>query len=211
MSDPNVFDEDYYLRGPETGKSLYQDYRWLESLTVPMCKAIAEHCEFSTEHQILDFGCARGYVVKALRMLGYQAFGCDISYWAIGNCDPDVAHYVGDTETMLYPEDEYDWIIAKDVLEHVEDVQDVVARLRTFANKGMFVVVPLAYGKTYVVPEYEKDVTHLHRMTLAQWSEMFIRPGWTVEARYAIPGIKDNYASWDRGNGFITARRLETT
>ena len=30
------FDEDYYERGAETGKSLYSHYRWMPELTIPM-------------------------------------------------------------------------------------------------------------------------------------------------------------------------------
>ena len=30
------YDEDYFLRGKQTGKSLYEDYRWLPELTRPM-------------------------------------------------------------------------------------------------------------------------------------------------------------------------------
>lgn len=208
----DFYDEEYYERGVESGKSLYERYRWLENLTVPMCKAIAEHCEFSTEDRILDFGCAKGFVVKALRILGYnRSFGCDISTYALQNADPDVAFLLGPPEELLAPTMQYEWIIAKDVLEHVDNLRGTVASLMQFAKIGMFVVVPLAYGKTYAVPEYEKDVTHLHRLHLPEWAEMFMHPGWSVEARYRLPGVKDNYAAWERGNGFLTCRRLENT
>ena len=34
--DASVYDADYYLRGEETKKSLYTDYRWLPDGTIPM-------------------------------------------------------------------------------------------------------------------------------------------------------------------------------
>jgi hypothetical protein len=74
-------------------------------------------------------------------------------------------------------------------------------------------VVPLsaARGEPYVVPDYEKDVTHIHRMTLIDWAFLFARPGWSIELAYRIPGVKDNYykSGWEKGNGFITCRRIK--
>jgi SAM-dependent methyltransferase len=208
----NPYDADYYLHGKEKGVSLYENYRWLPELTLPMCKAIAEHCGFSTEDDILDFGCARGYVVKALRQLGYEAFGIDISQWAIDNCDPDVTGRVRWWSRSSHADYDckFNWIIAKDVLEHVPDVTATINQFLKNAKIGIFVVVPLSFADdhAYVVSEYEKDVTHIHRFMLETWVSMFIRPGWSVEARYRLPGVKDNYASWERGNGFITCRRL---
>lgn len=201
-----VFDADYFLRGVETGKSLYRDYRWLCDLTVPMCKAIAAHCGFTPDDLVCDFGCARGYVVKALRLLGYKAFGIDVSSWAIENCDPEVVPYVSRTAEVQ----DCDWVIAKDVLEHVEDVKAVAGKMLDRTRKGIFVVVPLAteVGMPYDVAEYEADCTHKHRMPLHDWMRLFIRSGWSVEARYRLEGVKDNYASAETGNGFLTCRRI---
>jgi len=104
------YDHDYFINGKKSGKSLYENYRWMPGLTVPMAKAIVDHMEIKGGETILDFGCARGYLVKALRQLGYSSFGRDVSEWAITNSDFDVREFLslGDTLTR-----EYDWVIAK--------------------------------------------------------------------------------------------------
>lgn len=203
-----MYDADYFLRGKETGKSLYENYRWLPDLTIPMVRAIIVHCDIWSSDHILDFGCARGYTVRAFRELGYDAFGYDISEWALENCDVAVKKYLRGGE-LLSCED-YEWIIAKDVLEHVPNVSDVLEELFSIAEEGIFVVVPLSMfdGQPYAVEDYEKDVTHIHRLSLASWVRLFLRPGWSVTASYAVPGVKDNYADHTYGNGFITARRI---
>lgn len=206
------YDADYFLRGKETGKSLYHNYRWLPKLTVPMAEQIALHCEIELDQSVLDFGCARGYLVKALRSLGYNAMGYDVSEWALKNCDPEVKDLVtGDWPPPIKP----DWIIAKDVLEHVPiyNITRTLQKLATAAQRGVFIVVPLAAkdGNQYVVPEYEADITHCLRWTMALWlSEIMgaFDEGWEVSARYRIAGIKDNYSQFARGNGFITCRRI---
>lgn len=206
-----LYDEDYFLRGRESGKSLYENYRWMPELTVPMAERIVSHLGIVEGERVLDFGCARGYTVKALRQLGHMAYGYDLSRWAIENADPEIRAVVtDDTEAALSVH--YDWIIAKDVLEHVEYVEWNVSRLLNVARRGVFVVVPLSPydGTKYVIEEYERDVTHVQRMTLLSWMKLFIRRDWSTEAAYRIPGIKDNYykPGWEKGNGFITARRI---
>ena len=68
-----VYDADYFLRGKQTGRSLYENYRWLPDLTIPMVAAMIRHLGIKPDDKILDFGCARGYVVKAFREMGYRA------------------------------------------------------------------------------------------------------------------------------------------
>lgn len=204
------YDEDYFINGMTTGKSLYKDYRWLPELTIPMACAMIRHLGIGHEDTICDYGCARGYTVKAFRQLGHDCFGVDLSKWAIDNCDPDVQAFVRhDTELNM----SYDWIIAKDVLEHVEFVRMGINHLMDNARVGVFAVVPLSAenNQPYVVPSYEKDVTHIHRLTLSTWVSAFLRPDWSVEASYRVRGVKDNYykPGWEKANGFITARRIK--
>jgi SAM-dependent methyltransferase len=207
--DGSIYDAEYFLRGRESGKSLYDDYRWMPELTISMVRDMIAHLGIAKHHRILDYGAARGYTVKAFRQLGYEAYGIDISQWAIDNCDPDVKDCMIHTDHIPLVFD-FDWIIAKDVLEHVPNVNEVIDKMLKAANVGIFAVVPLslADNRPYIVQEYEFDITHIHRLSLASWARMFMRPGWSVTGAYMVPGIKQNYAKWEWGNGFITARRL---
>ena len=201
------YDADYFLRGRATGKSLYEDYRWLPDLTLPMVAAMVKYLGIATSDTILDFGCARGYTVRAFREMGYDVYGYDVSRWALENADETVKDYLTNSLTDA----PFDWIIAKDVLEHVPQVADTIAGLMKIAKVGIFAVVPLSMvdGQPYVVSDYEKDVTHVHRLCLSSWAKMFMRPGWEVTGSYRVPGVKDNYAQFATGNGFITARCIK--
>ncbi len=213
VKNDNPYDEDYYLRGRQSGKSLYENYRWMPELTIPMVGRIVEHCGIHGD-TILDFGCARGYTVRAFRELDYRAYGIDISYWAINNSDPYARAWLSLGE--LTHQHRYDWVIAKDVLEHISFIENTIDLLMQVATKGIFVVVPLSWitSSTYVILDYEKDVTHIQRRDLLSWISLFLREGWSVEASYRIPGIKDNWAGspthpeWAKGNGFLTMRRI---
>lgn len=211
----NQYDADYYLRGVQTGKSLYSDYRYLPNLTKTMVQRIADHLEIEMADDILDFGCARGYVVRAMVELGYNAYGVDVSEWAIANCDENVRGRV----TLASPVDlvGHDWILSKDVMEHIpeEDIMAQLSRLAFAARKGVFLVVPLSaeIDQPYVVPDYEKDITHQIRWPMLAWMqaiETAFGVGWSFQFQYRLEGCKDNYAQWPKGNGFITVRKLST-
>lgn len=206
------YDEDYFLHGRKSGKSLYDNYRWLPNLTIPMATVIVDHCRIQRHERILDFGCARGYVVKALAILGHNAVGVDVSKWALENADPSVKDQVSSEWPPTQP---VDWIIAKDVLEHVplHSIGQILLQFADVARRGVFIVVPLAggLGQPYVVEDYEKDVTHVLRWPLDTWVDEILNAfdhTWEISCRYRIRGIKDNYADWERGNGFITCRKI---
>jgi cyclopropane fatty-acyl-phospholipid synthase-like methyltransferase len=204
------YDADYFLRGKQTSKSLYENYRWLPELTKPMVAAMIAHLGIKKTDIILDFGCARGYTVRALQEFGYNAWGYDISQWALENADEKVKEYLVTNNSTMWCES-FDWIITKDVLEHVEDLCSEIDAILDMAKVGVFAIVPLSHdGKRYDVPEYEEDVTHIHRRPLQWWVGYFHRAGWSVEARYLVTGIKENYAHFPTGNGFITCRRLQS-
>lgn len=211
MSRPEQYDEDYFLRGKASGKSLYEDYRWLPELTLPMVRSMIVHLGIRATETVLDFGCARGYIVRAFVEQGIEAFGVDASKWAIENADEAVRARVFHA---TQPWGAYNWIIAKDVLEHVpvDELEPLVQAILDRATKGVFVVVPLspAIGEPYICPDYEKDVTHVVRWDLFTWMELFRRhmgKRFFIEATYRVPGVKDNWSEWPEGNGFLTLHR----
>ena len=116
------FDEDYYERGAETGKSLYSHYRWMPELTIPMCHHIAKYLELKETDKVLDFGCAKGFSVYGLRLLGYKAYGVDVSEYAVKKSPEDIRKWLGviePQEDLVCAEGGYDWILCKDILEHI--------------------------------------------------------------------------------------------
>lgn len=214
-NDPSVFDSDYYLRGPETGKSNYEDYRWLPDATLAMACYIQRYLGIKggeRPNSVLDYGCARGYLVKALRMLTIEAYGYDVSQWAIENCDPSVKDYVS-TKADLYPMS-YDFVIAKDVLEHLtrEQLQDTVPRLMAAATKAMMIIVPLTAEDSgpYLCPKDEKDPTHKIRWNLTTWLKFLenVDRRCVVAGSFYVPEIKQANTAWEGSCGFFHLRRF---
>ena len=201
----NKYDENYYERGVELGISGYTNYRWMPNLTIPMCQTIADYLALPVGSEVLDFGCAKGYSVKAFNSLGYKCDGTDISQYALDNVDPEAADHV-----FLYNKENlfgrwYDVVIAKDVFEHIQpaDLKSVLRELETVTDR-LFVAVPLGDGEKYIVPEYENDVTHVIRQDKWWWADFFEENGWQVQFfSHLLKGVKDNWAHYPEGNGFF--------
>lgn len=206
----NAFDESYFLRGQETGVSNFTDYRWMPDASVAWAAAFKRFLGISEGDTVLDVGAARGYYVKALRMLGVEAYGYDISEWAIANCDPDVKPYVSN---HLNGSD-YDFIFSKDAMEHIPEPELIflVKHLLTHVRKKLFVIVPLAEttNGAYVHPKEELDKTHVNRWTLSDWLDFFgkLTGSFVIAGGFRYPWLKPGAYEVERGYGFITLERI---
>jgi len=191
-----LYDETYYENGLEAGVSCYEKYRWLPELTIPMCAEIIELLEIDREQTILDFGCAKGFMVKAFRMLHRQAWGYDIS---------EYAHLTGCVSEYMVPNlnNHYDWVIAKDVFEHITPPElDII--IDCLNCNQIFAVVPLAANGKYMNPSDEKDVTHIIRENLGWWDTFMLQHFRIVESRLSFGHLKNE--SPPNSQGFITGR-----
>ena len=203
----NLYDENYFERGIENKKSCYTNYRWIPELTIPLAFSMIEYLNILPDEKILDFGCAKGYLVKAFRLLHRQAFGYDISDYAKQSAPYEVKKFFVESY-----EGDYDWVISKDVFEHVpyEEIDDLLKKL-SHSTRKMFCIIPLGENGQYVIPAYELDVTHIIREDLNWWREKFSANGFVVKnATYTAPHIKENWSNWKRGNGFFTLESRHT-
>lgn len=200
------FGADYYERGIETGRSGYTNYRWMPELTLRMAHHLIIGLGIKPTDKVLDYGCAKGYLVKALRMLDIDAWGCDTSEYALSQVPADVRDYCAP-----HNRSEFDWVIAKDVFEHIPK-PELHALLEDITGRHMFVVVPLALpggSGSYAIPEYGNDPTHVIAQDLEWWGALFRRTGWSVtDADYRFQGIKENWRKRHvLGNGFFVLER----
>lgn len=201
----NKYNEDYYERGVQLGISGYTNYRWIPQLTLPMCEMIANYLCIPKDQKILDFGCAKGYLVKAFTELGYDCEGVDISEYAISQSPQEIRHKLFLYNKQNLKNKYYNTVIAKDVFEHINpaELKEILWELSDITDR-IFCVVPLGDGEKYIVPEYEKDITHVIRQPKEWWVNHFKQSGWNTSFfSYLLDGIKDNWSHYTKGNGFF--------
>ena len=196
--DMHQFTKDYYEDGVRKHISGYEDYKWMPTRSIPEALDIQSNFEFKT---CVDYGCAKGFLVNALRIVGCDAWGEDISEYAVENCHPNVRDYVS------LPNDKtYDLLICKDVLEHVE-VEDIPSVLQKFKKKSkqFFFVIPLGDDDRFRIREYEVDITHVTKKDEEWWIKMFESQGLElVKFSYSLGSIKEKWIEpYPHGNGFF--------
>lgn len=205
------YDEDYYERGVVVGKSGYMNYSWMPELTIRMAHFMIMNLGIDKGHRVLDYGCAKGYLVRALRLLGINAEGVDVSRYAIDNVDGAVkAHcrLIADTADAQCFKGKYDLMIAKDVFEHIlEDDLRILLKHAHPNCRRMFVAVPVAaddHCNSFIIPEYNKDITHVTIKSVGWWDRLFEDCGWKIDQfSYSFAGVKENWTgAWADGNAF---------
>ena len=202
-----IYNEDYFEKGIETGVSCYTNYRWMPEATISMAMAMIDYMGIRRGDSVLDYGCAKGFLVKAFRVLGRAAFGYDVSRYCMERMDPEVTRYCS-SDYNLVNNAVFDFAVSKDVFEHMtgDQVSKVLKDLEI--RNTLFVIVPLGDGKKYNVPAYELDKTHKIRQTFNWWHDLFGREGWSViKGATRVSGIKENWADSRDANGFFLLRR----
>ncbi len=206
----NFYDSEYYENGVISGKSLYSNYRWKENETTALMKNISKHLGIKEGMKVLDYGCAKGYLVYAFRQHGIDAFGVDISQYATSMCFDVISKNIKCIKSISdLPLDwgTFDYIIAKDVFEHI-DVCDLIEILNELSlrAKKIFIVIPLGDGYIYLDPEQELDMSHLIKESLEWWKNTVSSNGWDIlEAINHMPEVKPRYIHKPGSHAFITA------
>ena len=118
---------------------------------------------------IWDAGCAMGFLVEELRRTGVEAYGVDISEYAIKNTHQDIKEYcwVGSIANPL-PQ-KYDLIVSIEVVEHMpkQEAEAAVGNICRYSDDILFSSTPYNY----------KEATHLNVQPPEHWSELFARHG----------------------------------
>ncbi len=129
---------------------------------------------------VLDAGCAMGYLVAALRDRGVDAYGVDISEYAISKVREDVRPYcLTGSLTETLPDGlpkHYDLVVTIEVLEHLyaEDGKKAIQQLCTLSDCIIFSSTP---------DDFEEH-THFNVQQREYWSCLFAAEGFFDDLNY---------------------------
>lgn len=194
----NLFNKDYYENGIKKGISGYENYHWIPTRSYSEAIEICKRFKFNS---VIDYGCAKGFLVHALRQLNKNAYGEDISDYAISNCLPKVKDYISKPTSKTA-----DLLVCKDVMEHVseKDIPAILTFLYKKSNKFLF-VIPLGENESLRIREYEIDKTHVTKKDEDWWLDQFRIAGFNIEEfSYDMGKIKEKWTNtYPYGNGFF--------
>jgi len=131
--------------------------------------------------RVLVLGAARGYLVKAFRERGVDCLGVDISPWAVEHCAEGIEDYMycGDVCDLSYwGDDEFDLVVALDVLEHIR-VPDLLYAIREAARVGQMVLLDVPILPHDDAPDQSSgtDKSHVSCYSNAWWITRFMELG----------------------------------
>lgn len=206
----SAFDQTYFMDGIRTGISNFENYAWCPDRTISMVTHLMRYLRIKPGDRFLDCGAALGMYVKALRLQGVEAYGYDVSQFAVEHCDAEVKPFMSNYLNGA----RFDFVMLKDVAEHIpqEELMRLISKLCIFTDKKLFFIVPLAFktGGDYVHPKEENDKTHIHRFTLHDWIVLLqeCASNFVVTGGYRYPGLKPGAFEVSYGYGFITMERV---
>lgn len=172
------YGRDYFDGSRDVGYGGYRyDGRW-----VPVAKDIIAQYGLKPGDRVLDVGCAKGFLVKDLLAQGIDAYGIDVSDYAMMTCEPEVVGrlHVGSAEHLPFPDQSFDVVLAINTLHNLKKPELLTAlrEMERLARKGKFLQVD-----SFRTPE-EKDIFESWVLTAYtygyphEWEAIFAEAGY---------------------------------
>jgi hypothetical protein len=118
---------------------------------------------------VLDAGCAMGFLVEQLRKRGVEAWGVDVSEYAVAQVEDPVAAYCEVASLTRPLERRYDLIVCVEVLEHIPAKESdlVISNLCAATDRLLLSTSPADY----------REASHVNVQPPEAWSAALAREG----------------------------------
>ena len=178
-----------YWDGPrEYGYGGYRyDGRWR-----PVARDIITHFGLKPGMRALDVGCGKGFLVKDLMVEcpGLEAFGVDISRYALMHCERDVAGrlHLGSAESLPFPDRSFDAVISINTLHNLSRERVIVAikEIERLAPGHAFVQVDAYYTPEQRELFMQWVLTAEFHGYPEQWLQVFKEAGYTGDWYWTV-------------------------
>ena len=136
------FGREYFDGAREHGYGGYHyDGRWM-----PVVEDIIDHFDLKPAARVLDVGCAKGFLVRDMCWTGLDAYGLDISDYALKRCHPEVIGrlHSGNATNLPFPDNSFDAVICINTVHNLPRnlcIQALSEIERVTKNSAAFVQV----------------------------------------------------------------------
>jgi ubiquinone/menaquinone biosynthesis C-methylase UbiE len=142
--------------------------------------------------RVLDVGCAKGFLVKDLMLAcpGLEAFGLDISPYALMHCEADVIGrlHLGTAERLAFPDRSFDCVLSLNTVHNFQRPRavKVMQEIQRVSGGRAFVQVD-----SYHTPE-QKEIFESWVLTAEfhdypqGWISLFKEAGYTGDYDWTI-------------------------
>jgi len=141
-----------------------------------------------------DFGCAEGYYVKKYSEKFKRVVGADIGEKKIETaretCPEGEFFLLKGEKKLPFKDNEFDLVLASEVLEHIPDWKSALAELKRVAGKNILITIPLEGSYSWrlfskIWPMEKRG--HLHKLASKDIEEEML--GWKLieKRQFATP------------------------
>jgi glycosyltransferase involved in cell wall biosynthesis len=167
------YDADYFERGLKSNWD--RGYSWASFRGIFEETADLLKGTFADVYVYLDAGCAKGFLVQALRERGLDARGFDHSPWAIANAHPGAKPFLelATIDAGAYADRSVDVLVAMSLLEGLalEQIDSFLARARHWVRGALFATISRQNGR-------DRDLSHITVRDRPWWNDRFEEAGW---------------------------------
>lgn len=133
--------------------------------------------------RVLDLGCAKGFLVECLRDRGVEAYGSDISEYAISEIRPDIKPYCSVASASSPIQGDFDLITCIEVCEHMPeaDANEAIQQMTSHSDTILFSSTPSDFT----------EPTHVNVHPIIDWLRLFAQfsfaPDVGFDTRFIAP------------------------
>lgn len=169
----SFYDADYYTAGTKSSYGPYGPGHWADDLASMVI-------EYLAPDSLLDVGCAYGYIVERMRVQRIDAWGFDVSAYAIANSVIPSSTWAGAAEDPeAYSDLHVDLVLATEMAEHLVPAQARAFLRNAFAHADrMLLLVALDLGSDG--DPTEGDHSHINFRPLEWWLAELLDAGWNI-------------------------------
>lgn len=183
------YDEHYFEHGAKSNWADGYTWRNFSDLFRETARFLAE--VFPEAQSFLDAGCAKGFLVRALRETGRDCLGFDASPWAVAHAEDEAKPYVlqASTDDFAFERD-FDLLLAFSLLETLteEQIHSFLSRARARTRQALLAVIPTVPDDRDAASAFadDRDLSHITMRPRRWWHETFTRAGWRQDSLHRL-------------------------
>lgn len=166
------YGEDYFERGVAKGISGYDGYYCSKQWDL-WADYIFQQFSPTT---LCDVGCAKGFLVQALRLRGIKAVGVDISGYALLKAPKKIRQFLFQVdlnhEKLPFPSGFFDTVTCLETIEHIQNIQHAIGEIhRVLKQSGKVLLSTPNPAREMENP----DITHVNVHYPSFWTKVFAK------------------------------------
>jgi len=147
MSDEETFGKEFFDGGKKE-PWVYRNYSFNEHYPLFQLVSLGVKMNFNPK-RVLDVGCAKGFLVKAFKEQGIEAWGVDVSEYALSTAPEDVREHLYrvdlNKDALPFPDEYFDCVTFLGTIECLDDYNKVLSEIKRVMQPGAGLYLRTAY------------------------------------------------------------------